>query len=266
VRASRASRVELRSDDAARLATLQRDPADYIREIEEGTLQCATCEAEFPIRRGVPRFATSPEPEVESVMRTYGEQWAEFRHRDGLIWHWSLEDRIKSFLFEIDASPHELEGTLVIDAGCGSGIVASQVATRYGAEVVGFDLSNAVEAAQAHNISPLCHFVQASVFDPPLKRDAFDIVYSHGVLMMTPDTRRAFRSIAPLAKPGGKVYLWVYGKKRGWQRVKFLIVDAIRIVVNRLPTTLQNATHTDIGGNTPKRRCAGGSRSSACAT
>jgi SAM-dependent methyltransferase len=231
--------VELGAEDEAQLVSLNRDPGDYVEEIEEGTLRCGACDAEYPIVRGVPRFATELKPDVESVMQTYGEQWAAFSYGAGRIWHWPIEDRIRSFLFEIDSSPDELRGKLVLDAGCGSGITISQVSKRFAAEVVGLDLSNAVEAAHLHNSSPLCHFVQASVFDPPLKPKAFDIVYSHGVLMMTPDTRRAFRSIAPLASPGGNVYLWVYGKKRGWQRVKFLLVDGIRFVVNRLPENLQ---------------------------
>jgi SAM-dependent methyltransferase/uncharacterized protein YbaR (Trm112 family) len=233
--ASRAAHVELRREDEERLRSLGRDIRDYAEEVEEGTLRCTGCDAEYPIMRGVPRFAGSPDPEVASVMQSYTAQWAGFTHERGTIWHWALPERIKSFLFEINASSGELQGKLLVDAGCGSGITISAVSDQFGAETVGLDLSNAVEAAHAHNKSPLCHFVQASVFDPPLKPHVFDIVYSHGVLMMTPDTRRAFLAIAPLARPGGKVYLWVYGRKRGLKRLKFLVVDGVRFFVWRLP-------------------------------
>jgi 2-polyprenyl-3-methyl-5-hydroxy-6-metoxy-1,4-benzoquinol methylase/uncharacterized protein YbaR (Trm112 family) len=241
LRPSHTRPLELHAGDKEQLRALDRDLSDYAQEIDQGTLLCSTCAADYPIVRGVPRFTASVEPHVASVMRTYSQQWAGFSYHSGSIWHWSVEDRIRSFLFEIDASPDQLRGKLLVDAGCGSGIVISQVASRFGAEVVGFDLSAAIDAAHMHNSSPLCHFIQASVFEPPLKQKSFDIVYSHGVLMMTPDTRRAFMSLAPLGKPGGKVYLWVYGKKRGWKRAKFLVVDGVRFVVHRLPGASQRA-------------------------
>jgi SAM-dependent methyltransferase/uncharacterized protein YbaR (Trm112 family) len=239
LRASRTVPSELQPRDEKRLRELGRDIQDYVEEIEEGTLRCTACAAEYPVVRSVPRFAVSPESDVASVMRSYSEQWAGFSYTGGTIWHWTLPDRIKSFLFEINADPDELRGKLLVDAGCGSGITISAVSDQFGVEAVGLDLSNSVEEAHRNNKSPLCHFVQASVFDPPLQPRLFDIVYSHGVLMMTPDTRRAFLSIAPLARPGGTVYLWVYGKKRGLQRLKFLLVDGVRFVVWRLPPGLQ---------------------------
>jgi uncharacterized protein YbaR (Trm112 family)/ubiquinone/menaquinone biosynthesis C-methylase UbiE len=241
VTTSQVRSLELRPEDERRLAELGRDIRDYSEEIEEGALHCIECANEYPIVRGVPRFMMSPQTEIATVMQSYSAQWGDFSYENGTIWHWALPDRIKSFLFEINAGPHELRGKLLIDAGCGSGVTISSVSEEFGAEAVGLELSNVVEAAHHNNRSPLCHFVQASVFEPPLKPQLFDVVYSHGVLMMTPDTRRAFLSIAPLAKPGGKVYLWVYGKKRGLQRLKFLMVDGIRFFVWRLPPILQNA-------------------------
>jgi SAM-dependent methyltransferase/uncharacterized protein YbaR (Trm112 family) len=237
--ASRARPLELGAQEESRLRDLGRDVRNYAEEIDEGLLRCTKCAQEYSIVRGVPRFVASPQPEVASVMRSYTAQWDDFSYGGGTIWHWGLPERIKSFLFEIDAGADELRGKLLIDAGCGSGITISAVSDQFSAEAVGLDLSNSVEAANLHNKSPLCHFVQASVFEPPFKARVFDVVYSHGVLMMTPDTRRAFLSIAPLAKPGGKVYLWVYGKKRGLQRLKFLVVDGVRFFVWRLPSTLQ---------------------------
>ena len=162
------------------------------------------------------------------------------------VWHWSIEDRMESFLYELSADPHDLEGKVIVDAGCGSGIIISQFAERFGAETVGLDLSNAVEVAQQRKRSALCHFVQGSVLEPPLKRGAFDVVYSHGVLMMTPNTKGAFMALVPLARPGAKVYLWVYGKKTGWPRIKFWIVDAIRFVLNRSPRPVQGAAVTGL--------------------
>jgi hypothetical protein len=38
-------------------------------------------------------------------------------------------------------------------------------------------------------------------------------MWSEGVLHHTPDTQQSFSSLAPLAKAGGKLYIWIYSKE-----------------------------------------------------
>jgi SAM-dependent methyltransferase len=52
--------------------------------------------------------------------------------------------------------------------------------------------------------------VQGSAFAPPLRRGAFDYVFSLGVLMHTGDTRRALRNAAQLVAPNGHLNVWIY--------------------------------------------------------
>src|SRR5260370_18934288 len=40
----------------------------------------------------------------------------------------------------------------------------------------------------------------------------FDLIWSEGVIHHTPDTQRTFFSLAPLVKPRGKLYIWIYSK------------------------------------------------------
>jgi SAM-dependent methyltransferase len=116
------------------------------------------------------------------------------------------------------------------------------------AEVVGLDLSLAVNRARSesrHN--PRVHVIQGNIMELPLRPGAFDHVYSIGVLHHTPDTKDAFRSIVPLAKPGGRVSIWVYhvwhppylhGLRAVHATVKGWITDGLRVITTRLPVRL----------------------------
>ena len=53
-------------------------------------------------------------------------------------------------------------------------------------------------------------FVETDLRQPGLKADAFDVVYSSGVLHHTPDPRAAFGHLVKLARPGGMIVLGVY--------------------------------------------------------
>ena len=79
----------------------------------------------------------------------------------------------------------------------------AEVATRWGARVVGIDLSAAAEVA-AKNLADR-EFVafQADVFALPFAPESFDIIYSVGVLHHTPDCEAAVKSLDKYLKPGG---------------------------------------------------------------
>ena len=98
----------------------------------------------------------------------------------------------------------------MLDIGCGTGRFA-EIALNNGATVVGVDLSLAVDAAYKNiGTHPRMHIVQADVFKLPLALDAFDVIYSLGVLHHTPDCRKAFEQLPPHLKAGGKVVITVY--------------------------------------------------------
>jgi SAM-dependent methyltransferase len=59
--------------------------------------------------------------------------------------------------------------------------------------------------------------VQADMFHLPFGDEAFDYVYSFGVLQHTPDPARAFHSLLPPLKLGGKIAVDVYPKT--WMNV-----------------------------------------------
>jgi SAM-dependent methyltransferase len=74
----------------------------------------------------------------------------------------------------------------------------------FGAEVVGLDIGLGIEVAQRFNAArPQVHLVQGNVLMPPFKPDAFDLIFSDGVLQFTPSTEIAFRVLSTCVAPGG---------------------------------------------------------------
>jgi SAM-dependent methyltransferase len=192
-------------------------------EVLEGVLDCSGCGASFAVERGVPRFVPG-----DDYAGGFSLQWiahARTQLDSSTGRHESRDDWDAKCGLD-DAT---LRGATVLDVGCGSGRYA-EVALDRGAEVVGIDLSFAVDAAYENlGTRENAHIVQASVFALPFREGAFDSAYSLGVLHHTPSTRDAFRSMLPRVKPGGAVAIWVY-----WTGMAGRASDAARLLTTRV--------------------------------
>jgi SAM-dependent methyltransferase len=134
----------------------------------------------------------------------FGWQWQHFTQED--------ERYAEQFLGWIaPVTPEFFRDKVVLEGGCGKGR-HTQLAARWGArEVIGIDLSVAVETAFAATRSlPNAHIIQADIYHLPLARK-FDYAFSVGVLHHLPDPRGGFLSLASKVKPGGHVSAWIYG-------------------------------------------------------
>lgn len=197
-------------------------------DVTTGVLRCRRCRADYPVFGGVPRFAWHG-----AYASSFGDQWNWFREvqldsRNGTR---ESEGTLWATTGWRDA---DYAGRLVLDAGCGAGRFAEVVAAK-GGEVVGVDLTAAVDAAYA-NIGrrPGVHVVQADIFALPFRPGTFDLAYAIGVLHHTPDPRAAFARVADAVKKGGglAVYLYAgYGPARHFS-------DVIRRLTTRLPRRL----------------------------
>jgi len=122
----------------------------------------------------------------------------------------------------------------VLDVGCGMGRFA-EVASRWGAEVVGIDLSLAAEVARKNlGNRENATILQADVFKLPFAERSFDYIYSIGVLHHTPDCRQAFLELPKYLKPGGKIAVWLYD---GYNK-EFRCSDFYRRMTYRMPVQL----------------------------
>jgi SAM-dependent methyltransferase len=193
----------------------------------EGGLACTACHRCFPEIRGVLRFV-----DEHNYADSFGYQWHRFQRTqlDRAGTNFSEQD----FIEKTGLQPQDLRGKFVLDVGCGMGRFA-EVATRWGARIVGIDLSAAAEVA-AKNLSDR-EFVafQADVFKIPFAAETFDCIYSMGVLHHTPDCEKAVKTLPQYLKPGGTLVVWLYSGYNKWYRFS----DQWRKITHRVsPRTL----------------------------
>lgn len=175
-------------------------------EILEGELACISCDARFPISGGVPRFANLDEiePEKAAIAESFSFEWKHFTQEDELY-----GDQMLGWIDPV--KPEFFKDKIVLDGGCGKGR-HMKLAAEWGArEVIGIDLSEAVEPAfAASKGSENMHVIQGDLCRLPFKR-VFDYAYSLGVIDHVPEPIVGFRSVASKIKPGGSFSVWVYG-------------------------------------------------------
>ncbi len=176
----------------------------FADEWPAGGIKCPACRRHYPIVKGIPRFVNS-----DFYAHSFSYQW--IRNRLTQSVSGAAEDYLKR---KTTFTKDQLAGKTVLDVGCGVGYY-TDVISRWGANVIAIDLSQSVEAAyESFKDRPNVRILQADIFNLPFREGSFDYIFSIGVLHHTPDPQEAFRQIARLLKPGGKIAIWVYAKKR----------------------------------------------------
>jgi SAM-dependent methyltransferase len=186
-------------------------------EILEGELSCGSCGTAWPITRGVPRFASlaAVEEDKAATAANFGWQWQHFTQVDD-----KYEQQFLGWIAPV--KPEFFRDKIVLEGGCGKGR-HTQLAAKWGArEVIGIDLSAAVETAFAATRElPNTHIVQADIYHLPFAR-VFDYAFSVGVLHHLPDPRGGFKSLASKVKSGGAISAWVYGAENNQWITRFV--------------------------------------------
>jgi len=103
-------------------------------------------------------------------------------------------------------------GKQVLEIGCGVGTDGVQFA-KAGAIYTGVDLTTAAVTLAQRNFelqqqSGRFQFADAERLDFP--DESFDIVYSHGVLHHTPDTKKAISEVHRVLRSGGRAIVMLY--------------------------------------------------------
>ncbi len=219
------------------------------------------CGELYPVIDGIPRVlvgsARAPLAQahatwfaVNAERRSLAARWLSDRSEGdpvvgGFDFEWSLFSRVRTddlrqvFELYFDLVPPErfADDLVVLDAGCGAGRWACEVAAR-GPRVIAVDLGLSVEIARANAAELPVACLQADLRALPLAAGSVDWAYSLGVLHHVSEPGIALHRIRRTVRPGGLVLLYLYyalGSRGIAFRSLFWIVDAVRRVTSRLP-------------------------------
>ena len=122
------------------------------------------------------------------------------------------------------------KGKRVLEVGCGIGTDSINFA-RAGAHLTAVDLSSeslriAAQRADVMGVTDQIRFVQANAEEltSALPGEAYDLVYSFGVVHHTPRPERALSEMRAVVAPGGALKLMVY-HRRSWKVFRTVAVE-----------------------------------------
>ncbi|MBM79688.1 MAG: hypothetical protein CMJ78_03720 [Planctomycetaceae bacterium] len=152
---------------------------------------------------------------MQNVIEQTGELFGDLWHRyDEKLFRESVElfsMRFRANGFDLDW----FQGKRCLDAGCGGGRYSIAMALLGAEQVTGADISSSglEDARQRAASIPNVDFAEASVLDLPFGDETFDFVCCSGVLHHTSDAKRGLANLVRVLKPGGQLYLLLYGKE-----------------------------------------------------
>jgi ubiquinone/menaquinone biosynthesis C-methylase UbiE len=172
---------------------------------------CVGCGARFDAPDGIPNLRLRGDSRTETVRTFYdAAPFPGYPARDNLSTFHQRAERSRFAQLLDCAIPGDAR---IAEVGCGTGQMSLYLA-RADRIVIAADLSRSslllgIGAARRFGISHV-HFVETDLHRSALKSDAFDVVYSSGVLHHTPNPPAAFAEVARLARRGGIVIVGVY--------------------------------------------------------
>jgi SAM-dependent methyltransferase len=209
----------------------------------DGQLRTADGRERYAIEDGILRlFVEEPDSSSHKITRTVQTFYedAPFPNYNGYD---SLESFLKRAIRGVFANMLAAQipmNAKVLEVGCGTGqlsnyLAATTMAHFYAADMTLASLKLGREFAVKYDI-PGITFLQMNLFRPCIRPASMDIVISNGVLHHTADTQRAFKSIAPLVKPGGHIivglYNWIGRVRTNLRRAVYRLVGERALVLD----------------------------------
>ena len=155
------------------------------------------------------------EEDKAATAANFGWQWQHFTQADE-----RYEEQFLNWIAPV--KPEFFKDKVVLEGGCWKGR-HTQLAARWGArDVIGVDLSDAVETAFAstRELSNV-HIIQADIYHVPVASQ-MDYAFSVGVLHHLPDPRGGFKSLVSKVKSGGHMSAWIYGAENNEWITRFV--------------------------------------------
>lgn len=126
------------------------------------------------------------------------------------------EKEAQIFLQNLVAKNLDLkENQLVLDAGCGQGVVSTYLAKKYGAKIFGitivpFEVKRAQEQARALGVYDKTQYQIMDYSATDFPNNHFDAVYTTETLSHSPDISKTLQEFFRVLKPGGNIAFFEY--------------------------------------------------------
>jgi len=160
-------------------------------------------------------------------LEKYGADYDRF-FTDYDSFRYSTERHIPECLEKAD-----FDGKQTLEIGLGQGADSEQL-IRQGAKWYGLDLTaesvKRVQIRLAIRNLPFKGIAQGSVLSLPFADNAFDKVYSHGVLHHVPDIQQAQKEIHRVLKPDGELIAMLYAKNSLNYRLSIAVVRRLGLL------------------------------------
>jgi 2-polyprenyl-3-methyl-5-hydroxy-6-metoxy-1,4-benzoquinol methylase/uncharacterized protein YbaR (Trm112 family) len=166
---------------------------------------------------------------------SFAFEWSHFQYGQDKTWDADESFMFQRFLRETDETAGSLNGKIVLDVGCGNGVL-DRLIGEAGALVVAMDMSRSIEQASRSIASESVFFIQGDLQYPPIKSASMDLVQCSGVLIHTNSTRRSFFTIEKTVKKDGKLSVWVYHQRKDAIHRFF---NVLRNYTSQLPLRVQ---------------------------
>lgn len=119
------------------------------------------------------------------------------RYQQQALWTRNLRDYLVSRV-------HLQSPTRILEVGCGTGVIASEIQKATGASLFGVDQDHA-GLNFARDLFPEFHWIQSLGDALPFIDRSFEVVYCHFYLMWVNDPLSALREMVRVVQPGGAV-------------------------------------------------------------
>ena len=153
----------------------------------------------------------APEIKVESAIENRTKELYEDIHPYEVV-----EKSIRIYLTTLGITEQFFRGKDIVDCGFGGTGWASELFARAGAKSVsGIDLNDHWRARLQERLKdygvPL-DLRTGNVLALPWADNSFDYAHSYGVMMVTADWKKGISEMVRVVRPGGTIFLMMYGK------------------------------------------------------
>lgn len=171
----------------------------------------------------------------DRVIDDFGDQWSRYPHGGGYFDSDAFFRDILEPLLSID----EFRGAEVAEIGSGQGRIVLAMARAGATKIVALEPSRAMDVLRRNTEQYANRILYVKAPGDRLPRLGLDLVLSIGVIHHIPEPRPVLRAAYEALKPGGRLFLWLYGKEGN--ELYLAVVGPLRKLTSLVPAPLLGA-------------------------